>query len=57
MFAGNVCIVITDDTDILIFSVRYFQAYMEDIFLFSTKRSKSVQKMKNVIDVTNPFIK
>ena len=45
-----------DDTDLLV------QPRMIDIFLFSTasKRSKSGQKivsLKNVIDVTDPFIK
>ena len=55
-FAGNACTVIADDTDLLV------QPRMIDIFLFSTasKRSKSGQKivsLKNVIDVTDPFIK
>ena len=60
--AGNVCTVIADDTDILALLVYYFQPHMADIILFSitSKRSKSGQKivsLKNVIDVTNPFIK
>ena len=55
-FTGNACTVIADDTDLLV------QPRMIDIFLFSTasKRSKSGQKivsLKNVIDVTDPFIK
>ena len=61
-FAGNVCIVIADDTDILVPLKSYFQHHMPAIFLFSigSKRSKSVQKIasvKKVIDVTDPFIK
>ena len=60
--AGNVCTVIADDTDILVLLMYYFQPHIVDIFLFSTasKRSKSGQKivsLKNVIDVTDPFIK
>ena len=59
--AGNVCTVIADDTDILVLLMYYFQPHIADIFLFSiaSKRSKSGQKivsLKNVIDVTDPFI-
>ena len=58
--AGNVCTVIADDTDILL--MYDFQPYMADIFLFSiaSKCSKSGQKivsLKNVIDITDLFIK
>ena len=60
--AGNVCTVVADDTDILVLLMYYFQPHMADIFLFSiaSKHSKSGQKivsLKNVIDVTDPFIK
>ena len=60
--AGNVCTVIADDTDILVLLLYYFQTHMADIFLFSitSKRSKSGRKivsLKNVIVVTDPFIK
>ena len=60
--AGNVCTVVVDDTNILVLLMYYFQPHMADIFLFSiaSKRSKSGQKivsLKNVIDVTDSFIK
>ena len=60
--AGNVCTVIADDTDILVLLMYYLQPHMADIFLFSieSKCSKSGQKivsLKNLIDVTDPFIK
>ena len=60
--ARNVCAVIADDTDILVLLIYYFQPHMADIFLLSiaSKRSKSGQKivsLKNITDVTDPFIK
>ena len=60
--AENVCIITAGDTDILVLLMYYFQPHMADIFLFSiaSKCSKSGQKivsLKNVIDVTDPFIK
>ena len=60
--AGNACTVIANDTGILVLLMHYFQPHITDIFLFSikSKRSKSGQKivsLKNVIDVTDLFIK
>ena len=56
--AGNVSLVIADDTDILVLLVHYFQHHMKDIFLFSitSKGSKSGAKivsLKSLIDVTD----
>ena len=41
---GNVCIVIANDTDILVLLMHYFQPHLEDIVLFSTA-SKQDRKL------------
>ena len=59
---ANVCTVVADNIDILVLLMYHFQPNIADIFLFSiaSKRRKSGQKiasLKNVVDVTDPFIK